>query len=111
MLQQQQPEDFVIATGHQFSVRDFVNLAAKNLDIKIDWRGKDLNETGSFNGEDIIKVDPKYFRPTEVENLLGDASKAKKKLNWVPKISFEQLVKEMVDADLKFSKKEKLFNY
>jgi GDPmannose 4,6-dehydratase len=111
MLQQQKPEDFVIATGHQFSVRDFVNLAAKYLDIKIDWRGKDLKEIGSFNGEDIIKIDPKYFRPTEVENLLGDASKAKKKLNWVPKISFEQLVKEMVDADLKFLKKDKLFNY
>ena len=105
MLQQKKPEDFVIATGKQKSVRDFVNLASKYLDIKIKWNGEGLNETGSFNGKDIIKVDPKYFRPTEVETLLGDASKAKKKLNWYPKISFEQLVKEMVDEDLQIEKK------
>ena len=108
MLQQKKPEDFVIATGKQKSVRDFVNLASKYLGIKIKWNGEGLNETGSFNGKDIIKVDPKYFRPTEVETLLGDASKAKKKLNWYPKISFEQLVKEMVDEDLKIEKK--IFN-
>ena len=105
MLQQKKPEDFVIATGKQKSVRDFVNLASKYLDIKIKWNGEGLNETGSFNGKDIIKVDPKYFLPTEVETLLGDASKAKKKLNWYPKISFEQLVKEMVDEDLQIEKK------
>ena len=110
MLQQENPEDFVIATGKQYSVRDFINLASKNLDMKIDWRGKDLDEVGSFNGEDIIKVDPRYFRPTEVETLLGDASKAKEKLKWYPKISFEELVKEMVDKDLKLAKNDQLIN-
>ena len=73
--------------------------------MKIDWKGKGLDEVGSYNGEDIIKVDPRYFRPSEVETLLGDASKAKDKLGWSPKISFEQLVKEMVDEDLKQVKK------
>jgi GDPmannose 4,6-dehydratase len=103
MLQQEKPEDFVIATGKQYSVRDFINLASKRLDMKIDWKGKNLDEVGSLDGNDIIKIDPRYFRPTEVETLLGDASKAKKKLNWVPKISFEQLVNEMVDEDLKLA--------
>jgi GDPmannose 4,6-dehydratase len=110
MLQQQQPEDFVIATGKQHSVRDFINEAAKNLDIKIEWKGKNLEETGSYNGKDIIKIDPRYFRPTEVETLLGDASKAKEKLNWVPKISFNQLVKEMVDEDLKLAENDQLIS-
>ena len=110
MLQQKKPEDFVIATGKQYSVRDFINLASKNLDMKIEWKGKDLEEVGSFNGKDIIKVDPRYFRPSEVETLLGDASKAKEKLNWVPKIAFEQLVKEMTDEDLKLAKKDNLIN-
>ena len=104
MLQQKKPEDFVIATGKQYSVRDFVNLASNELDMKIKWRGKGLDEVGSFDGQDIIKVDPRYFRPTDVETLLGDASKAKEKLNWVPKISFEQLVKEMINEDLKLAK-------
>ena len=103
MLQQEKPEDFVIATGKQYSVRDFINLASKRLDMKIDWKGKNLDEVGSLDGNNIIKIDPRYFRPTEVETLLGDASKAKKKLNWVPKISFEQLVNEMVDEDLKLT--------
>ena len=106
MLQQKQPEDFVIATGKQHSVRDFINEAAKNLDIKIDWRGKDLNEVGFYKGKDIIKVDPRYFRPTEVDTLLGNSTKAKEKLNWTPKITFNQLVKEMVDNDLKFAKND-----
>ena len=106
MLQQKKPEDFVIATGKQYSVRDFINFASKNLQMEIKWRGKNLEEVGSFNGQDIIKVDPRYFRPTEVETLLGDASKAKEKLNWVPKISFEQLVKEMVDEDLRLAKND-----
>jgi GDPmannose 4,6-dehydratase len=110
MLQQQQPEDFVIATGKQHSVRDFINEAAKNLDIRIEWKGKNLEEVGSYNGKDIIKVDPIYFRPTEVDALLGDASKAKKKLNWSPKISFNQLVKEMIDEDLKIAKNDQLIN-
>ena len=103
MLQQEKPEDFVIATGKQYSVRDFINLASKRLDMKIDWKGKNLDEVGSLDGNEIIKIDPRYFRPTEVGTLLGDASKAKKKLNWVPKISFEQLVNEMVDEDLKLA--------
>ena len=105
MLQQNQPEDFVIATGKQYSVKEFINLASKNLDMKIEWNGKKLKEVGSYNGKDIIKVDSKYFRPTEVKTLLGDASKAKKKLRWSPKISFQELVKEMVDVDLKLEKK------
>jgi GDPmannose 4,6-dehydratase len=104
MLQQKKPEDFVIATGKQHSVRDFINEAAKNLDMKIEWRGRGEEEIGFFNGKDIIIVDKKYFRPTEVETLLGNASKAKEKLNWHPKISFEQLVKEMVDEDLRLLK-------
>jgi GDPmannose 4,6-dehydratase len=107
MLQQKKPEDFVIATGKQYSVKDFINLASKKIDIKIEWRGKDLDEIGSFNGNDIIKIDPRYFRPTEVETLLGDASKAKEKLNWTSKISFEQLVSEMIDNDLKLAKENR----
>jgi GDPmannose 4,6-dehydratase len=110
MLQQQQPEDFVIATGKQHSVRDFINEAAKNLDMDIIWSGKNLEEMGSYDGKDIIRVDPRYFRPTEVETLLGDASKAKEKLNWSPKISFNQLVKEMIDEDLKIAKNDQLIN-
>jgi len=105
MLQQKEPEDFVIATGKQYSVRDFVNEAAKNLDIKIEWRGNGVEEVGSFNGKDIVIVDKRYFRPTEVETLLGDATKAKEKLNWSPKISFEELVKEMVEEDFKLVNK------
>jgi GDPmannose 4,6-dehydratase len=101
ILQQKRPEDFVIATGIQHSVRDFLTLAAKKLEIDINWRGKNLNEIGSFNGKDIIKIDPHYFRPTEVDNLLGDATKAKKKLGWTPKISFDELVSEMISEDLK----------
>ena len=108
MLQQETPEDFVIATGKQYSVRDFIDLAAKQLDMKIEWKGKDLNEVGLHNGNEIINIDPRYFRPTEVETLLGDASKAKEKLNWSPKISFEELVKEMVNEDLKLAKNKRL---
>jgi GDPmannose 4,6-dehydratase len=104
MLQQEKPDDFVIATGKQYSVRDFINVASKELDMKIEWSGKGLNEVGSFESGEKIKVDSRYFRPTEVESLLGDASKAKEKLNWTPKISFEQLVKEMTLRDLKLVK-------
>ena len=105
MLQHEKPEDFVIATGKQHSVRDFINEAAKNLDMKIEWRGGGVEEVGSFNGKDVVVVDKRYFRPTEVETLLGDATKAKEKLNWSPKISFEELVKEMVEEDLKLVNK------
>ena len=76
--------------------------------MEINWKNKDLNEVGLYNGKEIIKVDPRYFRPTEVDTLLGDASKAKKKLNWIPKISFKQLVKEMVDEDFKLAKMNNL---
>ncbi len=100
MLQQKKPEDFVIATGKQHSVRDFINTAAKNLNMKIDWRGKKENEVGIYKNKKIIKIDKKYYRPTEVGSLLGDASKVKKKLGWIPKTSFEDLVKEMIESDL-----------
>jgi len=104
MLQQKDPDDFVIATGKQYSVRDFVNEVSKNLDMQIEWSGEGVNEVGSFRGVDIIKIDPRYFRPTEVETLLGDANKAKKILNWSPKISFEELAKEMITKDLELMK-------
>lgn len=101
MLQQQQPEDFVIATGQQVSVRDFVTLAGRRLGLNIEWSGQGVDEKGYLpDGRCIVEVDPGYFRPTEVETLLGDASKARAKLGWEPKISFAQLVEEMVDADL-----------
>jgi GDPmannose 4,6-dehydratase len=106
MLQQKHPEDFVIATGKQYSVKEFVNVASKFLDLKIQWIGKGLKETGFINGKEIIKIDPRYLRPTEVDSLLGDAKKARKKLKWKPKISFEELVKEMVSKDMDREKKE-----
>ena len=101
MLQQDTPDDFVIATGKQHSVRDFVNCASKELGMSVLWRGTGVDEVGSINGVDIVKVDPRYFRPTEVENLLGDASKAKEQLGWIPSSSFEELVSEMAREDLK----------
>ncbi len=110
MLQQKEPDDFVIATGKQYSVKDFINLAAKNLNMVFEWKGKGLNEVGILNGKEIVKVDPRYFRPAEVENLLGDPTKAKEKLNWFPKISFENLVQEMIEEDLKIAKNEKVIN-
>ena len=101
MMQQKKPDDFVIATGKQHSVRNFVTLAAKKIGIKIKWKGKGVNEKGIDlkNGKTIISVDKKYFRPTEVETLLGDPRKAKKILNWKPKISFNELVNEMIIKD------------
>lgn len=108
MLQQEKPEDFVIATGMQHSVRDFVNTAAKKLEMEIIWNGQGITEIGLWKGRDIIKVDPRYFRPTEVEALLGDSSKAKEKLGWVPEISFEELVTEMVCEDLKSAERDEL---
>jgi len=102
MLQQDQPEDFVIATGEQYSVRDFVNAAAAELGISLRWEGSEVNEKAyDGNGRCIVQVDPRYFRPTEVETLLGDASKARKKLGWTPRITFQQLVAEMAREDLK----------
>lgn len=109
MLQQAQPEDFVIATGVQYSVRDFVNIAAKELGITITWQGKGVDETGTDqNGNVIVKVDARYFRPTEVETLLGDPTKAKEKLGWVPKTTFHELVAEMVREDLKSAERDEL---
>ncbi len=109
MLQQEVPEDFVIATGVQYSVRDFVNAAAKELGMLIQWEGKGVNEKGyDSNGKCIVAVDPRYFRPAEVETLLGDPSKAKNKLGWTPKTSFDELVAEMVREDLKSAEKDEL---
>jgi GDPmannose 4,6-dehydratase len=102
ILQQKKPNDYVIATGRQHSVRDFINEACKVLKININWKNKGINEKGyDDNGKCIIKVSKKYFRPTEVDSLLGDFNKAKKILKWKPKTNFKQLVKEMVESDLK----------
>ena len=102
MLQQDEPEDYVIATGEQYSVRDFIEAAAKRLDLSISWQGQGIDEKGinEETGRVMVAVDSKYFRPTEVQELLGDASKAQQKLGWKPRISFQELVAEMVDADL-----------
>ena len=109
MLQQEAPEDFVIATGKQYSVRDFVNAAAQELEIRIDWQGEDVDEKGyDANGKCIVAVDPRYFRPTEVDSLLGDASKAREKLGWVPKTTFEELVTEMVREDFEAAERDEL---
>jgi len=138
MLQQDEAEDFVIASGEQYSVRDFVNAAAEELGIKIQWQGEGINEKGywinkstskdddsmdgggratsgtvaekGYNDDEkcIVSVDPKYFRPTEVENLLGDPTKAKEKLGWEVKIKFKEIVKEMVASDLEAAKRDEL---
>jgi GDPmannose 4,6-dehydratase len=121
MLQQEKPEDYVIATGVQYSVRDFVNAAANELGIKIRWEGQGVEEKGyllpspasggGVGGEGercIVAVDPRYFRPTEVETLLGDPTKAREKLGWVPRISFNELVTEMVREDLKTAERDEL---
>ena len=109
MLQQEVPEDFVIATGKQFSVRDFVNAAAEELGINITWKGRGLEEGGyNTNGKCIVSVDSRYFRPAEVDSLLGDPSKARKKLGWVAKVSFQELVTEMVREDLKAAERDEL---
>ncbi|MDG1097684.1 MAG: GDP-mannose 4,6-dehydratase [Methylophilaceae bacterium] len=108
MLQQEEPEDFVIATGVQYSVRDFVNSAAKELEMDIIWQGEGVDEKGYLNGKCIVQVDENYFRPTEVETLLGDPTKAKEKLGWTPKITFHELVAEMVREDLKSAKRDEL---
>jgi GDPmannose 4,6-dehydratase len=109
MLQQYKPDDFVIATGVQYSVRDFVIAAAKELGIEIRWEGQGVEEKGyDSNGNCIVAIDPFYFRPTEVETLLGDPSKAKEKLGWAPKITFDELVAEMVREDLKSAERDEL---
>jgi len=109
MLQQEKPEDFVIATGVQYSVRDFVDAAAKEMGIAIRWEGQGVDEKGyDAAGKCIVAVDPRYFRPTEVETLLGDPSKAKEKLGWTPKTTFAELVAEMVREDLKAAERDEL---
>ena len=109
MLQQEKPEDYVIASGEQYSVRDFVNAAAAELGIAITWKGAGSDEKGyDAAGRCIVSVDSRYFRPTEVETLLGDASKAREKLGWTPKIKFRQLVAEMVRQDLKEAERDEL---
>ena len=108
MLQQDAAEDFVIATGKQFSVRDFVAAAGTLLDMKIEWKGEGIDEVGvdSRSGRTVVRVDPRYFRPTEVETLLGDATKARQKLGWTAEVSFPELVAEMVESDLDLAKRD-----
>lgn len=110
MLQQEQPDDFVIATGVQYSVREFVDIAAKELGMQIRWEGNGIDEKGYEAATDkcIVAVDPRYFRPTEVETLLGDPSKAKEKLGWIPRTSFAELVQEMVREDLRIAERDEL---
>ena len=109
MLQQETPEDFVIATGEQFSVRQFVEAAAHEIGMKVTWKGKGADEKGyDEHGKCVVAVDPRYFRPTEVETLLGDPSKAKRKLGWTPRIRFAELVAEMMREDLKSAERDEL---
>ena len=110
MLQQHEPEDFCIATGIQHSVRDFVNLAWRHLGKEIRWEGEGIEEKGydSESGDLIVAVDPRYFRPTEVDALLGDASKAKEKLGWESKITLEEMVHEMMENDINIAKRDSL---
>lgn len=115
MLQQEKPEDFVIATGVQYSVRDFVNAAARELNMEIRWENEGVHEKGYWVNRDsgnsdtpIVEVDPRYFRPTEVETLLGDPTKAKEKLGWQPRTTFAELVAEMVKEDLNSAKRDEL---
>ena len=108
MLQQDKPEDFVIASGVQYSVRDFVDAAVEELGMKIRWQGEGVDEIGYLGDQAIVRVDPRYFRPTEVETLLGDASKAREKLGWTPKTTFRELVAEMVREDLKGAERDEL---
>ncbi|MBI1195472.1 MAG: GDP-mannose 4,6-dehydratase [Gammaproteobacteria bacterium] len=109
MLQQEKPEDFVIATGEQHSVREFVQVAGKALGMEIHWEGTGVNERGlDDKGRCVVAVDPRYFRPTEVETLLGDPTKAREKLGWTPRTSFADLVEEMVTEDLKVAERDEL---
>lgn len=121
MLQQERPDDFVIATGEQHSVRDFVNAAAAELGVSLRWEGKGVEEIGIIDkapgnigdhgmktGSVIVRVDPRYFRPTEVETLLGDPTKAKEKLGWVPKTTFAELVAEMMRSDLEIARRDEM---
>jgi GDPmannose 4,6-dehydratase len=109
MLQQNEPEDFVIATGKQHSVREFIGAAAQEMNLDIFWHGHGLDEVGyDVNGRSIVKIDPDYFRPTEVDSLLGDATRAREKLGWAPKTTFKELVAGMVKADLELARRDRL---
>lgn len=110
MLQQPVAEDFVIATGSQHSVRDFVAEAARHVGMEIQWRGRGQSETGidCHSGREVVRVDPRYFRPTEVDSLLGDAGKAREKLGWEPETGFSQLVAEMMEADIALARRDAL---
>jgi GDPmannose 4,6-dehydratase len=110
MLQQDEPDDYVIATGTQYSVRDFIAAAGGELGMDFEWRGSGLDEVGidRNSGKELIAVDPRYFRPTEVETLLGDSSKAREKLGWVPEITLDEMVAEMVREDLKIAERDEL---
>ena len=110
MLQQERPDDFVIATGEQHSVREFVEKAAAHLDMQIDWAGEGVNERGieRASGRVVVQVDSRYFRPTEVDTLLGNADKARRVLGWTPTVTFEDLVTEMVVSDWETAKRDAL---
>jgi len=110
MLQQERPQDFVIATGRQHSVRDFVEKTAAYLDMRVEWRGRGLEEIGvnRKTGQTVVRIDPRYLRPAEVDTLLGDASKARNELGWVPRVSFDELVREMVESDLALARRDAL---
>lgn len=110
VLQQDKPEDFVLATGVTTSIRDFCNMTFKELGVDIEWQGKGVDEKGldAKTGKVIIEVDPRYFRPAEVDLLLGDSTKAREKLGWKPKYDLQTMVKEMVEEDMKEAKKAKV---
>lgn len=109
ILQQDNPSDYVIASGHQYSVRDFVGSVAREMQIDLTWRGSGLEEQGiDSDGRVLVAVDPRYFRPAEVDTLLGDASKAKRELGWEPQIGFDELVREMAQADLRDARRDAL---
>jgi GDPmannose 4,6-dehydratase len=110
VLQADTPDDFVIATGQQYSVREFVSRAAARLGFQVEWRGKGVDEVGvdAASGKAIVRIDPRYFRPTEVDTLLGDATKARTKLGWRARVGFDELVAEMVDSDLKIAERDAL---
>ena len=110
MLQQERPQDYVIATGRQHSVREFVDKAAGFLDMRLEWRNKGFEETGvnRKSGQIVVRIDPRYLRPAEVDSLLGDSSRARAELGWAPRVSFEELVREMVEADLTLARRDAL---
>jgi GDPmannose 4,6-dehydratase len=108
ILQQEQPDDYVIATGEQHSVREFVAAAGAELGMRIEWRSSGVDEQGvdAKSGRVVVRVDPRYFRPTEVETLLGDSTKARTRLGWKPELSFHDLVREMVASDLEIARRD-----